>query len=459
MLRWLWTQRYHPLSDADIQHTFALLDSDSDGFVDVNDFKAALRTMGIPFKKRDIRRLLTSTPPLGIPRMHLEGFKQYVTKQEAELYALFRDIDREGSGSIDTEHMAHAIHRYSGGEGADHRDVESIMQHLGHAPGGQTTFEEFRRALLLLPSAHVISAFDHWSTSPLDTGDAISVFNPANYADGRRCFIGGLISAAVSRTCVAPLDRWRIIQQATPGKRGRGDTIWAGLRAMHKEGGLRSFWRGNGTHVLKLAPETATLWVTFHYAERWLAADASCTTVREKFEAGVLAGMVSTTVVHPMETIRTRMAVALSHTYAGILDCTRQLWAKAGFRGFYNGYGPAMVYIVPYSGVDLCVFNLFKDLYTERHPQQSPSLSALLFGSTVACTAGQFAAYPFQLLRTRAQAQGGQEHALRSGPLLLQILATEGVRGLYRGMGANLLKLLPAVSISRCTFSLVSDWL
>lgn len=35
MLRWLWTQRYHPLSDADIQHTFALLDSDSDGFVDV----------------------------------------------------------------------------------------------------------------------------------------------------------------------------------------------------------------------------------------------------------------------------------------------------------------------------------------------------------------------------------------------------------------------------------------
>jgi len=93
-----------------------------------------------------------------------------------------------------------------------------------------------------------------------------------------------------------------------------------------------------------------------------------------------------------------------------------------------------MVYIVPYSGVDLCVFdpgptqsfsptprtalwlypscpsvpgpNLFKDLYTERHPQQSPSLSALLFGSTVACTAGQFAAYPFQLLRTRAQAQG-----------------------------------------------------
>lgn len=35
---------------------------------------------GIPFKKRDIRRLLTSTPPLGIPRMHLEGFKQYVTR-------------------------------------------------------------------------------------------------------------------------------------------------------------------------------------------------------------------------------------------------------------------------------------------------------------------------------------------------------------------------------------------
>lgn len=63
---------------------------------------------------------------------------------------------------------------------------------------------------------------------------------------------GGL-AGAVSRTCTAPLDRLKVFLQVQTNRVRIVDSF----NYLLNEGGFRSFWRGNGINVIKIAPETA----------------------------------------------------------------------------------------------------------------------------------------------------------------------------------------------------------
>jgi solute carrier family 25 phosphate transporter 23/24/25/41 len=73
------------------------------------------------------------------------------------------------------------------------------------------------------------------------------------------------------------------------------------------------------------------------------------------------------------------------------------------------------------------------------------------------------ATYPVNLIRTRLQAAGlpanqGTAAAAYAGPMdvVRQTVKADGLRGFYRGLLPNMLKVLPATGISYSVFSVVS---
>lgn len=79
-----------------------------------------------------------------------------------------------------------------------------------------------------------------------------------------RHLAAGAIAGAVSRTCTAPLDRLKVFLQVQTNRVRISDSFNYLLR----EGGMRSFWRGNGINVLKIAPESAIKFAAYEQVKR-----------------------------------------------------------------------------------------------------------------------------------------------------------------------------------------------
>ncbi|KPP58241.1 calcium-binding mitochondrial carrier protein SCaMC-3-like [Scleropages formosus] len=268
-----------------------------------------------------------------------------------------------------------------------------------------------------------------------------------------RQLMAGAMAGAVSRTGTAPLDRLKVFLQVH-GSSTRRISLWSGLRGMVHEGGVRSLWRGNGTNVLKIAPESAIKFMAYEQI-KWLmkgSKDGGSLRVQERFIAGSLAGATAQTIIYPMEVLKTRLTLRKTGQYTGMADCAKQILRKEGVWAFYKGYVPNTLGIIPYAGIDLAVYETLKNAWLQHFcvDTADPGVLVLLACGTVSSTCGQLASYPLALIRTRMQAQASVE----GGPQLTMlgqfkhIVSREGVPGLYRGIAPNFLKVIPAVSIS-----------
>ena len=303
------------------------------------------------------------------------------------------------------------------------------------------------------------------------------------FADASRSYplllkvAAGGFAGMISRTATAPIDRVKMLMQARPA--GEPLSIRGGIAQIRAEGGGAAFFRGNGVNVIKIAPETAVKLVTFERAKQLLAADPYNVTVWERFAAGGLAGAVAQAVIYPLEIGKTRLAVSPPGTYRGLLHClgniikyegpvaatalaagSEVVLDKTGVRALYRGFGASVFGIIPYAGVDLAVNSLLKEA-AARHFEaegREPGIAALLGCGMASSTCAMLATYPLNLVRTRLQMSGmrGTVSYDSAFHCFRETVRAAGFRGLYRGLVPNMLKVLPATSISYTIFDLLN---
>ncbi|RFU31382.1 hypothetical protein B7463_g4949, partial [Scytalidium lignicola] len=298
-------------------------------------------------------------------------------------------------------------------------------------------------------------------------------------------FAAGGLAGVISRTATAPLDRLKVYLIANTGlakdsleavKQGDhvaavknvGRPLVEATKELWKAGGLRSLFAGNGLNVLKVMPESAIKFGSYEAAKRALARleghnDPTDINPYSKFVAGGVGGLVSQLVVYPVDTLKFRMQCETVsgglHGNALIIATAKKLYAQGGMRPFYRGLTMGLVGVFPYSAIDLGTFEFLKKQITKRNARimgchEDDALPRSFATGCIGAMSGAFGAsvvYPINLLRTRLQAQGTVLHpATYTGILDVaqKTIKNEGVRGLFKGITPNLLKVVPAVSIT-----------
>ena len=229
----------------------------------------------------------------------------------------------------------------------------------------------------------------------------------------------------------------------------RFDGVLDVYRQTLKSDGVRGFWKGNGTNVLKIMPESAAKFYTYEYLKSVVVADPEHVQVHERLLAGSSAGVVAQTSIYPMEVVKTRLAVSPPGTYSSIMDCLGKTIAAEGAGGLFVGLKPSIMGIIPYAGVDLAVYGTVRDAYIKSHPNEKPGDLTVLCMGAFSSFCGQIIAYPLQLVRTKMQGSGtpGMETYSSMGDCVRKVMARQGPKGFYTGISANFMKGIPAIAI------------
>lgn len=214
--------------------------------------------------------------------------------------------------------------------------------------------------------------------------------------------------------------------------------------------------------------------------------------------ASITAGACSTITTNPIWVIKTRLMSQVGSSaskdtrtpwhYHNTLDAFRKMYKSEGIGSFYSGLGPALVGLT-HVAIQFPLYEFFKKEFTGvEMGQQTDKDGAshtvgILSATFLSKVFASVVTYPHEVLRTRLQTQTRRramaKHELpgqvavdaAKGEMTAEvpryqgilrtcrtIVAEEGWRAFYYGMGTNLVRAVPAAMTTMLTFETVKQY-
>ncbi|KAL2109383.1 hypothetical protein VUR80DRAFT_2515 [Thermomyces stellatus] len=287
-------------------------------------------------------------------------------------------------------------------------------------------------------------------------------------------FCAGGVAGAVSRTVVSPLERLKILFQVqSAGRDAYKLSVGQALAKMWREEGWRGFMRGNGTNCIRIVPYSAVQFGSYNFYRRnffepYLGTEL---TAGSRLVCGGVAGITSVVFTYPLDIVRTRLSIQ-SASFAELGERPKELpgmWAtlvrmyktEGGFLALYRGILPTVAGVAPYVGLNFMTYEVARK-YLTPDGDANPSAVRKLLAGAISGAVAQTCTYPFDVLRRRFQinTMSGMGYQYKSiSDAIKVIIAQEGLRGMYKGIIPNLLKVAPSMASSWLSFEISRDFL
>ncbi|ETL38085.1 hypothetical protein, variant 2 [Phytophthora nicotianae CJ01A1] len=132
--------------------------------------------------------------------------------------------------------------------------------------------------------------------------------------------------------------------------------------------------------------------------------------------------------------------------YRSVTDAFRRIVAEEGVSALYKGMIPAL-FLTTNGAIKFVAYERLKGLYQAHWSPEMDMIPTLVMGA-VAQSIASTATYPYQVIKARLQ-QGGPSANKYTGTwdCTLKIIRHEGYIGLFKGLSANILKVMPTGAI------------
>jgi len=204
------------------------------------------------------------------------------------------------------------------------------------------------------------------------------------------------------------------------------------------------------------------------------AASRSVLTPLDYFLASGISGTLITLSTNPIWVLKTRMLSSdkgAEGAYKSMWHGAGQVFRNEGVRGFYKGVGVSLLGN-SHGAVQFAVYEPMKNVWRKflaqnalQEPMQDGkeeklgNTATLVISSSAKIFAGTVT-YPYQVIRSRLQTYHS-EKLYGKGIIGVgtKIWREEGLRGFYRGLGTNVLRVLPATWVTFLVYENVRYYL
>ena len=270
-------------------------------------------------------------------------------------------------------------------------------------------------------------------------------------------FSGGM-AGATARTFVAPIDRVKILMQTQEITRNDGRMLYTSvsqsLRYIIKNEGISNLWRGNGVNCIRVVPYAATQFVSYDKYKKYLSLGDGTMTISRRLLAGALAGATATSITHPLDVIRLRLSV--QPDLRGFGDVIRSIYGELGIRTFFKGYSATLLSLAPFIAINFATFDQLKSVTNTRFPLAKNNVGVTLGLGAAAGLFAQSICFPLDTIRRRMQLPGTHYSSVPNA--FKTIWKNEGLRGFYKGMVPNAIKIVPNNAIRFVVYDFLKNF-
>ncbi|KKK19154.1 hypothetical protein ARAM_001390 [Aspergillus rambellii] len=326
-----------------------------------------------------------------------------------------------------------------------------------------------------------------------------------------RSGLAGGLAGCAAKTVVAPLDRVKILFQASNPQFAKYTGSWFGLisaiRDIKRFEGTRGLFRGHSATLLRIFPYAAIKFLAYEQIRAMLIPSRDKETPFRRLISGSLAGVTSVFFTYPLELTRVRLAFETKKSSrSSVIDmlrtiyhervsppaggagatssgtattaaervstATRKMIPSSGIANFYRGFTPTVLGMLPYAGISFLTHDTVGDWL--RSPALSPyttipesesstssrsrsglhrtqlTAAAELFSGAAAGMVSQTSSYPLEVMRRRMQVGGvvGDGRRLGLAETAGIIWRERGFRGFWIGLTIGYVKVVPMAATS-----------